>query len=414
MNIVVFEDSQTDRLYPASATKAVWDIFCGSKKISERIESEVLRFTGSRDRFFYYTRPVLADYYKSEKTEMRVNDPAPLEKGSETFFINAALKNIVSPSGLEKGEVIVNDENVPLAALLEINQEILPDNISDGIINNSLKTTKTEGGFSKYNYLWDIVNDNPRLIENDSVLYKKEIRTGYLCTIGNPEKLLIAEHVGIEPYTFFNTTKGPVIIEPGCTIHAFSRIEGPAFIGSDSVIQGAAIRSGTSIGRNCRIGGEIEQSIFQSRSNKYHEGFIGHSFIGEWVNMGALTTNSDLKNNYSPVSVYIPGEGNVNTGQMKVGCFLGDYTKTSIGTLINTGTVTGPGAMLVHAGKMTPAHIPPFSWYINNSISNKDWLNEFILSSSKMLSRRDKTMSTQLETMLKNIYEQTGEMRRRQ
>ena len=120
----------------------------------------------------------------------------------------------------------------------------------------------------------------------------------------------------------------------------FTRIEGPAYIGRESQLFRAHIREGTSIGPVCRIGGELEASIVHGWCNKYHDGFLGHSYVCPWVNLGALTTNSDLKNDYSPVRVPLAGES-LDTGSTKVGCFIGDHTKTALASLINTGSSIG-------------------------------------------------------------------------
>jgi hypothetical protein len=118
-----------------------------------------------------------------------------------------------------------------------------------------------------------------------------------------------------------------------------------------------------------------------------------------------MTTNSDLKNNYSTVKVYIPPKRK-STGSIKAGCFMGDYVKTSIGTLINTGTSIGTGAMLVHSGAMASSHIPPFSWFINSNIELMDWFDDFIKASSDMMKRRGVSLSPAVSGLLKSLYGQ--------
>src|SRR5207247_5249648 len=111
----------------------------------------------------------------------------------------------------------------------------------------------------------------------------------------------------IEPAVVANTTHGPVVIGPGALITAFTRLEGPCYIGPYTHVLGAKIRAGTTLGPHCRIGGEIEASIVHGFSNKYHDGFLGHAYVGEWVNLGAGTHNSDLRNDYGPVNVISHG-----------------------------------------------------------------------------------------------------------
>src|SRR5262249_39286737 len=154
--------------------------------------------------------------------------------------------------------------------------------------------------------------------------------------IGPRERLVIAPDVTIEPHVVVDTRRGPVLLERGATIQAFTRIEGPCCIGAESCVVGGKV-SGTTLGPCCRVGGEVEQSILHGFSNKYHDGFLGHSYIGEWVNLAAGTQVSDLRNDYAAIKVSVSGE-RVATGRMKIGAFIGDHTKTGLATLINSGT----------------------------------------------------------------------------
>ena len=119
----------------------------------------------------------------------------------------------------------------------------------------------------------------------------------------------------------------------------------------------------------CRVGGEVEESIIQGYSNKYHDGFLGHAYVGEWVNLGALTTNSDLKNDYSNVSMVLDGRTPISTGSTKVGSLIGDHAKTSIGTLLNTGAYVGAMTVIVATGKPLPKFIPSFAWFMEGAVS---------------------------------------------
>src|SRR5205085_5696148 len=130
----------------------------------------------------------------------------------------------------------------------------------------------------------------------------------------------------IEPLVGLDVPRRPIVIDEGARVLAFSRIDGPCWIGPHTHIHGAKIRAGTSIGPHCRIGGEVEASIIHGYSNKVHEGFLGHSYVGAWANLGAGTHNSDLRNDYGEVIMTLHGLP-VHTGMTKVGCFLGDHTK---------------------------------------------------------------------------------------
>src|SRR5439155_2723037 len=131
-------------------------------------------------------------------------------------------------------------------------------------------------------------------------------------------------------------------------VTAFTRMEGTCYIGPGTQVMGAKVRGGTSLGTQCRVGGEVEASVVLGYSNKYHDGFLGHAYVGEWVNLGAGTSNSDLRNDYGEVTVAVRGE-RVRTGRNKVGCFLGDHAKSGLGALLNTGTTAGAFSNLLPA-----------------------------------------------------------------
>ena len=163
----------------------------------------------------------------------------------------------------------------------------------------------------------------------------------------------------VEPGAVFDTSAGPVWLDEGAHVRAFSRVAGPVYLGRGSTILGGTVEQ-SSIGPVCKIRGEFAESVALGWVNKAHDGHIGHAYLGAWVNLGAETTNSDLKNNYSSVRLWTP-DGDADTGEMKIGCFLGDHVKTGIGLLLNTGTVVGAGSNLYGAA-MPPKYVPPFSW----------------------------------------------------
>ena len=178
--------------------------------------------------------------------------------------------------------------------------------------------------------------------------------------------VVVGQGVVIEPCVVFDTTDGPVWLDDGARVRAFSRVAGPVYLGKGSTILGGTVEQ-ASIGPVCRIRGEFAESVALGWCNKAHDGHIGHAYLGAWVNLGAETTNSDLKNNYSTIRLWTP-EGDTDTGEIKVGCFLGDHVKTGIGLLLNTGTVVGAGSNLFGAA-MPPKYVPPFSWGTGEDLS---------------------------------------------
>jgi UDP-N-acetylglucosamine diphosphorylase / glucose-1-phosphate thymidylyltransferase / UDP-N-acetylgalactosamine diphosphorylase / glucosamine-1-phosphate N-acetyltransferase / galactosamine-1-phosphate N-acetyltransferase len=206
------------------------------------------------------------------------------------------------------------------------------------------------------------------------------------------------ERVAFEPGVVIDCTAGAVWIEDDVRVRAFTRIAGPARIGRGTTLLGGSFDC-VSVGPRCKLRGELESSVVLGYSNKAHDGFIGHSVIGRWVNLGALTTNSDLKNNYGAVRVGTPS-GEVDTGEMKVGCFIGDHVRTAIGTMLNTGTVVGPGSNIFGA-TMPPRHVLPFSWGGGGVVHA---LERFIETTEVAMGRRDVMLTPGVRAVLERAW----------
>src|SRR5262249_48802392 len=181
-------------------------------------------------------------------------------------------------------------------------------------------------------YLWDLIEHNPRALSDDlpwfRSLYRPQPRPAWMGVVGPEEGLAIHPEASVEPFVVADTRGGPVLIDRGAVVHSFSRLEGPCYVGRESLILGAKLRGG-SIGPKCRVGGEVEASILLGHSNKYHDGFLGHSYLGEWVNVAAGTQVSDLRNDYGPVRVTVNG-ARVATGLNKIGSVLRDHPNTGL------------------------------------------------------------------------------------
>ncbi|MBM4129410.1 hypothetical protein FJ250_00050 [bacterium] len=175
------------------------------------------------------------------------------------------------------------------------------------------------------------------------------------------DDLWCAADVALAPGAVIDARKGPVILDRGCDVAPHTLLEGPLYLGPGCRVKaGARLYGESSFGIGNRLAGEIGESTFGDFTNKQHEGFIGHAVLGAWVNLGALTTCSDLKNNYGSVKVDL-GDGLEETGQRFVGLLAGDHVKTAIGTLFNTGTCVGFASNIFGQG-MPPKHVPPFAW----------------------------------------------------
>jgi len=162
----------------------------------------------------------------------------------------------------------------------------------------------------------------------------------------------------VEPGVVFDVRRGGVVLEAGVQVRAGTRLEGPLYAAHGTLLLGGAIRH-SAIGPHCRVHGEVSSSVFLGYANKSHDGFVGHSVVGQWANLGAGTITSNLKNTYGEVRLDLPG-GRLPTGRTNLGSLLGDHAKTAIGTMLSTGTVVGAGANVV--GSPVPRWVPPFAW----------------------------------------------------
>ena len=180
-------------------------------------------------------------------------------------------------------------------------------------------------------------------------------------------------------------------------------------MGNGSSIKiGAKIYEGTSIGEFCKVGGEVEESIIHSHSNKQHDGFLGHAYLGQWVNLGADTNNSDLKNNYGNVKVHVNGDL-VDSGSMFVGLFMGDHSKAGINTMFNTGTSVGTMCNVFGSG-FPPKYIPSFSWGGAEKMVEHD-LSKAVETARQVMARRKKKLTAEHEKVFRYLFERTRERR---
>jgi len=372
MNLVIFEDIEAAaNFYPLSLSRPVFELRCGIRNLAEKIEAKF-----STQAAAYLVREYLAPTFR-RRAAPAVNDLSRC-KGQAVLLVNGRVKastlNVAADGPSEiglKGETVVycrlTAQDAAKLDPAKVGKQTLPLVDSHGIASKQLGD-----GVELYGYSWEIMLDSPHEIAED---FKAIGKSGIEGTIEQPNAIrgdrgdvYIAPGVEIHPMVVIDASAGPVYLDEDVEVHPFTRIEGPAFVGKKSILLGTKLREGCSIGPVCRVGGEVEESVIHGYSNKYHDGFLGHAYVGEWVNLGALTTNSDLKNDYSTVEVILNGH-KIDTGSTKVGSIIGDHTKTSIGTLFNTGSVVGAMCLLMATGQPLPKSIPSFAWFINGVVT---------------------------------------------
>lgn len=252
---------------------------------------------------------------------------------------------------------------------------------------------------------WDLMARNAEQLQKDIPRFFPGYATEDLpgSHILGSGLLSLGQRVKVEPGSVFDVSSGPIRLSDGVVVRSHTRLEGPAYVGPGSTLLGGSLAA-VSVGPVSKVRGEVEDSVILGYANKAHDGFLGHAYIGRWVNLGAMTTNSDLKNNYGSVRVG-SADGFRETGLLKVGCFLGDHVKTGIGTLLNTGTVIGAGSN-VFGGQMPPTYVPPFSWGTGRDLTHFE-LDKFLDVARRAMERRGMELDEGMEGVLRQAWRAT-------
>jgi UDP-N-acetylglucosamine diphosphorylase/glucosamine-1-phosphate N-acetyltransferase len=249
---------------------------------------------------------------------------------------------------------------------------------------------------------WELIERNGEEIVSDFEASCDPTDVGFhpsgFAVVGHADRLLIDPTAHVDPMVVADTTRGPVVIGPGAVVQAFSRLEGPCAIGAGSIICGARLRGGSTLGPHCRIGGEVESSIVLGYSNKYHDGFLGHSYLGEWVNLAAGTHVSDLRCDYGMVSVPIRGV-EASTNCLKVGAIVGDHVKTGLGVLLDCGSSIGPFAQILPTGMFAPREIAASTRVGPRGVKRLTDCDRLMAAADRAMRRRGGELTPPLETV---------------
>jgi len=415
MHICIFEDTHVKNFYPLTYLRPVYDLHLGTRSLRERIEDAF-----PSKHILYHSRLCLAGHLRESYGNRPVND-FPDE---DTWFINGRMLEVENIEGIVQGhdgkeQVFLCGNSIALAFIKrkhighlaqQLQTELFHRNLFDSLNDVQVPCQLAE-------YPWEMMNRNANEIEGDHhTVFKKRKRSQptrltYKGThLLNRKQIIVGSETTIKPGAVLDAEHGPIILGEHVTIMPNSFIEGPTFIGNHTTIKaGAKIYHGTSIGDWCKIGGEVENSIVLSYSNKQHEGYLGHSYVGSWVNIGAGTNNSDLKNTYGPVKVIL-GSRTIDTGLQFVGLTMGDHSKTGISMMFDTGTIVGMSCNLYGTG-LPPKFIPSFSWGSTSSLSVFD-LEKSVEIARRVMERRNVRMTEAYEALLRHVFAQTEDERR--
>ncbi len=410
--VCIFEGINYRNLLPLVHFRPVYNLRTGILSLREKIERSFPNIP-----ITLHSRDYLKDVVQQNNPKLVVNK----FEGKSILFINGRViansdfAELIPLDGPDK--LYVNGEDIVAARIsgskLNEIKRVLHGLLSyesfEGLI-------KEEVDVQLIKYPWDLVHNNGTQIRSDYELIDKSnnmqnIKLYDGVYLLNKDEIFIGEGTSIKPGVTIDAENGPVYIGKNVTIFSNAYIEGPCYIGDNSIIKvNAAIYENCSIGKVCKVGGEIEESIIHGYSNKQHDGFLGHSYLGTWINLGASTTNSDLKNNYGSVKVILNNE-QIDSGLQFVGLTIGDHSKTAIHTVFNTGTVVGVSCNIFGEG-FPPKYIPSFSWGGKEMLTtyNIDKADE--VAERVMLRRNIKFTKVDRE-LFSTVYDLTSDERRK-
>jgi UDP-N-acetylglucosamine diphosphorylase/glucosamine-1-phosphate N-acetyltransferase len=410
-SVALFEDDYWQSFNPITLTKATFDVKVGARSFLEEYRQcpEIL-----------LTRDYLAEVTRERHKECKVN---PSSIDNHTLFVNGLLHpgttDIDRFFRIDHTFVILSGSRLLVAKLRQNDIEYLKRCVAEATKINVKKfavdrTTQLGANDARglLSYPWQVFNFLDNSLAMQVADHGRNVQSppqGVKVLGTGP--VVVDKDANIEEGTILDAGRGGIYVGSDARV-APSRIVGPSFIGSKTQVKQFTIIDTSYIGYNCRVAGEIEHSILSDHTNKAHSGFLGHSYVGEWVNIGAMTTTSDLKMTYGNIKMNSGlGGKKVDTGMNKVGSFFADMCKTSVGTLVYSGRRIGVSA---HLHGLVAKDVPSFTIYADSigARSVELQLDSALETQRKVMSRREQKTSKAFEQMMKHVFAITAAERR--
>jgi len=413
MNLCLYEDIEAASFGPLTLLRPVFALRCGIFTLAEKV---ALAFPDSKLHFL--VRPHLEEWTRELYPNASVGEP-PAE---ETLFVNGRLcmtdDEVLHFMAASPQEVSYVSQGTLFAAKVQgARVKHVVRHLREGDADRAFEDVRFPAEVQAFLARTgaDLIRWSPRQISQDArYLFQEGVTRGAVdpgVHLLKPEAIHTARGSRVMAGAVLNAEGGPIVIRENATVEPLSYIEGPACVGERSIVRaGARIRGGTSIGPVCRVGGEVAETVFQGHANKQHDGFLGHSFVGEWVNLGADTNTSDLKNTYSNVRTFRSARAFLertaeDSGQLLLGLQISDYTKTGIGTSFTSGACVGVGCNL-YGTELMPAYLPSFVWGTPGAFQEHR-VNPMVETAQRAMKRRDVDLATELDALIRRAHEET-------
>jgi UDP-N-acetylglucosamine diphosphorylase/glucosamine-1-phosphate N-acetyltransferase len=425
MQLCLFEDAQVPHLRPLVETRAAYDLRLGLRTLLG-----TARDAFDPDGLLLHSRPLVGPVTAQAHDDARLN---VLPDGADVLFVNGRFvaagpaRDTISDhvSGDGTARAFVQDDTVVAAWLPNAAARLPGDALGDPALSAELFSdlpVTTVADATLLDRPWDVLGALRPALKRDIAA-----RTGTLPTRPlhdrphadvhasavsvRTEQIHLGSGATVRPGAILNAEAGPIYIGKNATVYEQAVVRGPCYVGPNTKIKPRADVEGSAFGYWCKVGGEVHDTIIQSLSNKSHPGFLGHAYLGRWCNLGADTNNSNLKNDYSDISVYAPAEeAFVDSGRQFAGLFMGDHAKCGINTMFNTGTVVGT-CCNVYGGDFPPRYVPPFSWGGPIDGFSEYRLDKALSVAERVMGRRDTPFTEADRTLLTTLFERTADER---
>jgi UDP-N-acetylglucosamine diphosphorylase/glucosamine-1-phosphate N-acetyltransferase len=405
MQIIVFEDTKVQELKPLVNLKPAYGLYIGFRTLQEKLEC----FTNGQVTLTYHLRRYLAPYYAEQHPELVINTV----EDDELLLVNGRLicgesaARIIIDRAIEPGTAYMQGNDLLFARihrrLLTSDTGLLPDLIDTTRLASEL-VTESISGYRIISHLWDVIAFHPDEILRDAQTLELGRCEGTVhpsASLINPSNIFIGKGAVVRAGAVLDADDGFIAISDGATVDPQAVLMQNVFLAPLSRIKtGANIYSNVSIGMASKVGGEVEDSLIEPFANKQHDGFLGHSYISSWCNLGAGTNTSDLKNNYSPIMLLLNGRQEM-TGLQFLGLLMGDHSKSSINSMFNTGTVVGTAANVFDGG-FPPKEVFSFSWGGSQGFKSYE-IEKAVETAKKVMERRQVVMSSAYESMFRFV-----------
>ncbi len=402
MQVVLFEDDKVGQLAPLTMGRPAFAIGCAGYRLIDLVESLGPVAVVVRD----YLRDVERASGRNVVNLAATNGEQPPLVGP-LLAVNARLAPTVATLNhlrklISAGEsaVVRIGETIAAAVVTKAPADLFAPG-TDGFAARlkAINLSEAVADFRLFEYPHDVIREHQQSLGDN---LEHRLRDGYRQL---SDGLFVAEGVEIGEHLVTNTKAGPILLDAGASIGPFCYLSGPAYVGPGArLIEMAVLKDGVAIGARAKIGGEIETSIVEPLSNKQHHGFLGHSYVGSWVNLGAGTSNSDLKNTYGSVTMDYDGR-RVPSGMQLIGCFIGDYAKTAVNTGIFTGKAIGVCSM---AYGFVTTNVPGFTNYARSlGQVTEIGIDVAVATQARMFARRGIEQRACDVELLRSLFELT-------